>query len=402
MTIPTLPATYYDQHPTLSHVHKAARSRRTSPDVVLGALLCRVATLIPVTGTVHGSQVNYLTAIVGPSGSGKTTANRCARDLRPEIGTPLDGVPPGSGEGIVQRYLTRQKIDGESVQVQTNSAALFHTDEGEQLLNLADRQGSTTLATIRTMWAGDTVGNSNANSETSRLLQRDQYRFTMTLGLQPGFASQLLANTSAGDPQRFLWVGTGDPDAPEVIPSWPGPLPMPNVIGAPCEIADEIRQEIDRAQLATLRAGGHSDPLEAHAGLLRLRTAAIFATLLGTPGMIDADPWLLALELVEHSAKVTNYLGTLSAEHQRERDAEWIDRQEARQEIRAEKATPRIARRLAEKVQHEDWLRSDLRRACAYRDREYFDDALALAFRHGWITQRGSDLTAGAVPPTAF
>ena len=397
MSIPTLPANYYGQHPVLSHVHRAARHRRTSPDVVLGALLCRVATLIPVTGTVHRSQVNYLTAIVGPSGSGKTTANRCARDLLPEIGTPLDGVPPGSGEGIVQRYLARQKIDGESVQVQTNTAALFHTDEGEQLLNLADRQGSTTLATIRTMWAGDTVGNSNANSETSRVLPHDQYRFTMTLGLQPGFASQLLANSSAGDPQRFLWVGTGDPDAPEVIPTWPGPLPMPNVIGAPFEIADDIRREIDRTQLATLRAGGHSDPLEAHAGLLRLRTAAIFATLLGTPGTIDADPWLLALELVEHSAKVTTYLGTLSAEHQRERDAELIDRQEAREEIRAQKAAPRIARRLAEKVQHEDWLRPDLYRSCNSRDRPYFDDALAFAFRHGWITQRGSDLTRGAV-----
>ena len=32
----------------------------------------------------------------------------------------------------------------------------------------------------------------------------------------------------------------------------------------------------------------------------------------------------------------------------------------------------------------------------------YFDQALALAVQHGWITQRGSDLTAGAVPPTAF
>ena len=125
--------------------------------------------------------------------------------------------------------------------------------------------------------------------------------------------------------------------------------------------------------------------------------------MLGTPGTIDADPWLLALELVEHSAKVTNYLGALSVEHHRAQDAERVARQEAREEIRAEKATERIARQLARKEHERDWLRSDLYRdGIASRDRPYFDEALALAFQHGWITQRGSDLTAGAVPPHGF
>ena len=69
-------------------------------------------------------------------------------------------------------------------------------------------------------------------------------------------------------------------------------------------------------------------------------------------------------------------------------------------EIGAEKATERIARQLARKEHERDWPRSDLyRNGIASRDRPYFDQALALAVQHGWITQRGSDLTAGAVPP---
>jgi len=403
MTIPTLPPGFYDQHPTLRHIRQAAQHERTAPDVTLGAVLCRVATMIPPDATANGSQINYLTAIVGPPGAGKTTGAKVATKLLPELGTVLDRVPPGSGEGIVQRYLDRTKGDEGVTNTQVHTAALFHTDEGEQLLQVSGRQGSTTLATIRSLWVGETVGNSNANPETSRLLRADSYRFTMTVGLQPGFASDLLSHSTAGDPQRYLWVGAADPTAPNTPPPWPGPVPALHVVSSPARIAPEIAQEIDARRVDSLRQGGHADPQKAHEGLLIIRTAAILATLFGTPGEIDALSWIPACELVEHSAQVTNHLASLTQAQQLERDARWIDRTLTRDEIRDQKKTERVTRNLARAVQNRTWLRSDLRRdGLNSRDRYLFDDALRLAFDSGWITQTGDDLKPGAVRPADF
>lgn len=403
MTIPTLPPGFYDQHPTLRHIRQAAQHERTAPDVTLGAVLCRVATMIKPDATANGSQVNYLTAIVGPPGAGKTTGTKVATKLLPELGTVLDRVPPGSGEGIVQRYLERTQGDEGVTNRQVHTAALFHTDEGEQLLQVSGRQGSTTLATIRSLWVGETVGNSNANPETSRLLRADSYRFTMTVGLQPGFASDLLSHSTAGDPQRYLWVGAADPTAPNTPPPWPGPLPALHVVSSPAQIAPEIAQEIDARRVDSLRQGGHADPQKAHEGLLIIRTAAILATLFGTPGEIDALSWIPACELVEHSAQVTTHLASLTQAQQLERDAQWIDRTLTRDEIREQKKTERVTRNLARAVQNRTWLRSDLRRdGLNSRDRYLFDDALRLAFERGWITQAGDDLKPGAVRPADF
>jgi hypothetical protein len=403
MTIPTLPPGFYDQHPTLRHIRQAAQHERTAPDVTLGAVLCRVATMIRPDATANGSQVNYLTAIVGPPGAGKTTGTKVATKLLPELGTVLDRVPPGSGEGIVQRYLERTKDDEGVTNTQVHTAALFHTDEGEQLLQVSGRQGSTTLATIRSMWVGETVGNSNANPETSRLLRADSYRFAMTVGLQPGFASDLLSHSTAGDPQRYLWVGAADPTAPDTPPPWPGPLTALHVVSSPAQIAPEIAQEIDARRVDSLRQGGHADPQKAHEGLLIIRTAAILATLFGTPGEIDALSWIPACELVEHSAQVTTHLASLTQAQQLERDAQWIDRTLTRDEIRDQKKTERVTRNLARAVQNRTWLRSDLRRdGLNSRDRYLFDDALRLAFERGWITATGDDLRAGPVRPADF
>lgn len=403
MTIPTLPPTFYDGHPTLRHIRQAAQHKRTAPDVTLGVLLCRVATMIPPDATANGSQINYLTAIVGPPGAGKTTGAKVATKLLPELGTVLDRVPPGSGEGIVQQYLERTKGDEGVTNTQVHTAALFHTDEGEQLMQVSVRQGSTTLATIRSLWVGETVGNSNANPETSRLLRADRYRFTMTVGLQPGFASDLLSHSTAGDPQRYLWVGAADPTAPDTPPSWPGELSRLHPVSSPARIAPEITRQIDARRVDSLRQGGHADPHKAHEGLLTIRTAAILATLFGTPGEIDAVSWLPALELVEHSAKVTTYLASLTRAQQFERDSEWIDRTLTRDEIRDQKKTERVTRTLARAVQNRTWLRSDLRRdGLNSRDRYLFEDALRLAFERGWITATGDDLKAGPVRPADF
>jgi hypothetical protein len=225
----------------------------------------------------------------------------------------------------------------------------------------------------------------------------------MTVGLQPGFASDLLSHSTAGDPQRYLWVGAADPTAPNTPPPWPGPLPALHVVSSPAQIAPEIAQEIDARRVDSLRQGGHADPQKAHEGLLIIRTAAILATLFGTPGEIDALSWIPACELVEHSAQVTTHLASLTQAQQLERDAQWIDRTLTRDEIRDQKKTERVTRNLARAVQNRTWLRSDLRRdGLNSRDRYLFDDALRLAFERGWITATGDDLRAGPVRPADF
>ena len=68
LNLPNLSPEFYDQHAALRVIHRAARSRQVPPDIVLGAVLGRLAALADVRTTVNRSPLNYIVAYIGESG----------------------------------------------------------------------------------------------------------------------------------------------------------------------------------------------------------------------------------------------------------------------------------------------------------------------------------------------
>ena len=403
MNLPTLSPEFYAYSPALEKIREEAQALRCPPDAVLGAVLCRLAALVPVSTTVNGDSPNYFVALVGGSGSGKTTSVGVARKLIPEIGTDLDGLPVSSGEGLVQAYLRQEKVDGKLEQRQVHTAGFFYVDEGQQLLAQSERQGSTTLSTLRLMWAGEVAGTTGARAETTRRLQAGSYRVSLLVGLQPDFASTLLADDHAGTPQRFLWLACRDPEPPDNPGRPKGALPMPHTISGQIRLSQTVERTIDSVRLEVLRNGGHNDPLASQESVLRLRTGYLLALLNGRPEELDGEDWLAGLELVEHSRKVAHALKQMAQQKRRERhleaDAEIVERIQNRNEMKREKDLDRIARNVSEKVQDGPRRGPDLRRDIAYRDRELFDDAVHHACKVGLLTPIDEGFKAGPVKP---
>lgn len=398
LKLPNLSDDFYTAHPRLNHVLRAARAHITPPDVVLGHMLARIAARIPVTATVNTSQVNIITALVGYSGTGKSQSGSVAAELLPDLNGALDSQPAGSGEGMVQAYLRLE--NGENVQA--HAAALFHVDEGEQLLQAGGRQGSTTWPIIRSLWSGDTVGQSNAQRDTTRRLSRHTYRFALTVGMQPGYAGQLLSDKHAGDGtcQRFLWVGTGDPECPPSAPEWPGPLTWPHTIDGPFQIDPQIQRQVDDHRRQATMNGHHENPHDSHMMLLRLRTAACLTYLIGEPGRIGEPAWTAAQRLCEHSTNVrAEILAYREREHDAQKAREAIKRADidaATEDMKEQRACERVARNISAMVgRNGQATKGRVNGAVAGRDRHLTDAAIAHAIERGWLRVDGDVFRPG-------
>ena len=148
--IPRLPASFYDHSDILRKVQQAGFNRITSPDAVLACLLCRVSASLDPGITIPNSSLNYISALIGESGTGKSVAFRASQDLLPDIGTPIDGLGIGSGQGIVATIAG--EADDNGICPIRNPRVLFLADEGEQMLKIGKSEGNITMATLRTAW----------------------------------------------------------------------------------------------------------------------------------------------------------------------------------------------------------------------------------------------------------
>lgn len=384
LSTPSLPAGFYDT-PALTHVRRAAEANLVAPDALLAAVLGRVATGTPPEATVNRSPLNYIAAIVGGSGAGKSQAVRTARQLLPNIGTDLDNLPVSSGEGLVQAYMSRE--DGENRQRHT--AGLFYVDEGETLLRVAGREGSTTLATLRTLWSGESTGSTGAQSTTTRRLAADAYRFALVVGIQPAYAMSLLDDDHAGTPQRFLWVSAAHPDAPSDTPEWPGEITVTYPTTAIRLPADVIAQ-VNEQRRAALRQGGYSDAYQSHATQLALRLSGLLAIIEGHPTQISADDWKRGQIIVEHSRRVIQSLidarQSEKIAEETERDLHEIDRRLNRRDAEHEANLDRIAKRAGLLLrEHGELPKGQLRHRLNSRDRQHAEDAFRRGVKNGQI-----------------
>lgn len=407
-----LPEEFWNARPVLDHIRQAAWSRGRSAESVLGTTLARVAAdthhalkLPPTVGASCG--LSLIACLSGPPGTGKSSSKGIAAELVPPrlIDTSCDDVPPGSGEGIIELLFDMATEDdpdtGKSTRVkrQTRHNVFTYTDEGELLTNQARRGTvSTILPTLRSVFTDGTLGQANASEDRKRVVPGGKYVYGIIVALQPERAGALFEDAGGGTPQRFLWFATNTPvPPPGERPEWPGALPRPDpkpvvvtstgwkYLGLP----DAVKREIQVNDHHKQQHG--CNPLDEHADLLRLKTAAILAILDGRND-INAEDWELA-RMVRDASNATRdaALSVLSQQREEQAAAQREKRSKeavAEDEAVATRRTIDVARKIARKVhaEPERWKTRALRHWMG-RDRDVFSDALDHAVNEGWVTE---------------
>lgn len=317
-----LPEEFWTASERLEHIRTAAHSRTRSADAVLLFTLARISALVPHTvklPAIVGGQasLNFLGGVISQSGGGKTTAGDVAAELVPidRVDVVAD-VPPGSGEGLTELYfemVSEEGPDGKNRKVkrQTKYGALIYLDEGQALSEMGSRKGATLLPTLRSAWSGAVIGQSNASTETHRVLKAHTYRMAIMVGFQLEYASGLIDDAAGGTPQRFVFATATDPAVPDTPPEWPGPLQfdIPERIGTGSVVHfdDEIAAEIRRRSLMTTRGEYTPDHLDTHRDLVRMKVAALLAILHDRLN-VTVDDWELAGMVMRSSTAVRSWV----------------------------------------------------------------------------------------------
>lgn len=413
-----LPEEFWSAREVLGHIRQAAYNRASAADVVFHAVLARVAASVSHTVKIppiveSPAPLCYFVAVCAPPGVGKTSPANIASELIPAWDGVLDGLPVGSGEGLVEclfDLVKEEADDGKSITVkrQTRFNAYVLIDEGQALTALTSRSGSTTMATLRSIWSGAALGQTNASAERKRIVPAGQYTYGLVMAIQPALAGPLLDDVAAGTPQRFAWASAVDPTTPDDAPPWPGPLDWARPdAGALSKltrssrmgyethllpVADDIREEVRGHHLARRRGEVEADPYQARADLLRLKIAGLLGILDGRLEVAAAD-WELAGVVVDTSDAVRRHtqrvVDRVAAEREEATSGRLARRQvhavTAVEADRLEKTAKNVTR-LVRKSRTGIGF-SDARRAMSSRQREIFAEAAQLAIDQGWITE---------------
>ena len=410
-----LPDEFWNARPALAHVRQAAWSRYVAPDVVLHALLVRVAGDLPhpikLPATIGSHQpLNYLAVLVGGPSSGKSGAWGTAGDLYP-VGTDTVVVPAGSGEGLVEilfDQVVEMDLDTEKmvkVRRQIKYRAIVYVDEGETLTALGARKGQTLTGTLRSIFSGQTLGQTNASESTKRIVPAGLYSYGIAVGLQPGLAGALLDDHAAGTPQRFGWAWATDPSMPDHT-DWPGALPSRgdiapqlngwmgglriHVMAVDTEI---IAVMVDR-RLALVKGIHEIDTMDAHGDLLRLKIAGLLAVIDGRLN-IDTEDWRLAGVVADTSRAVRQHVQGVVAD-QAKREEQATSKRLSRRQVEAVTAVEdsqvrRVAGRIVSLVEMAGgggMSEGQITRALSRAQRAWFQEGLALALGAGDIEVR--------------
>jgi hypothetical protein len=404
-----LPDEFWTARPVFGHIRQAAHSRTRSAEVVFHCVLARVAGALPYTlklPAVVGTSatLSYFSVSTGPPGSGKSSGAGVAAELVPVGDYVADQLPVGSGEGIAEVLfdLVSELDDatGKAVKVkrQVRHNAIVYIDEGDALTALGTKSGSTTLSTYRSIWSGQTIGQTNASTERKRIVPAGSYTFGLIVALQPALAGALLDDVVAGTPQRFAWAWATDPSIPDERPAWTGELVwrVPPVIHGGQEMAVDpaIAREIQSQDLAVMRGEIQLDSSEGHAMLLRLKVAGLLAIIDGRLN-IDSEDWHLAGIVSDTSRAVRDHVQAIVAAEQREAEKATSNRL-ARRQVEASTAVDRnrlddVARKVDVIVRghrNEGITAGGITRGLSRRQREMFQEALSLAIDRGGIEQR--------------
>ena len=420
-----LPDTFWNSRPVFQHIRQAAHSQGCSGDTVLYSTLARMSGMIShhiraVTGIGGRASLNVFAAMVGTSGAGKSISASCVRDLmHPADDDFRDGLPIGSGEGIAETFMGAvEEPTGEihqkgpykgdpvmhKVRKQVRHNAFFYVDEGQTMAKLAERSGSILGETLRRAAIGEALGQTNASEERTRYIAPGSYSLGLLAGFQPSIATVLLADAHTGTPQRFFWGWADDPTIPDEPPPWPGPIephPGRHRPDGPVDITfpKRIRTMLWQQRVARGRGDIEVHELDGHAGLMKVKLAALFALLDGCRYEVTEEDWALAELVWESSCKVRD---SLVLRAQREAEAERRAQADAKvlqvvreSEAKAEAAVAveRVARLVRKHASQIGGITyGELNRKLASRDRKILRKAVDLAEARDWVFEEGDRL----------
>ena len=310
---------FYEFSDTLRYIRDEAIYRMIAPDALLFSLLARVSASIPPSWVLPNFTGSYGTpslcvAIVGRAGIGKSQANSAARELlafsHDEYRFDLSS---GTGQGMIESYLypARKGEAGyeEGRKIQRYLGQHFYIDEGSTLIAAATKKEDITADTIRSLWSGETVGQTNASATTSRYLPARSASFGLGVGFQPDIAATFVTlGAGVGTPQRFLWSYASNRDQPDYAPEPKGRIHSALLQHSADQIKvfgfdPSIGLEIRLTRAAIMREHVTIDPLETHDKLKQMKVAACLARLEGET-VVDTQRWELAGMIIEVSKNV--------------------------------------------------------------------------------------------------
>lgn len=421
-----LSAEFYAARPVFQHIQQAAHSQGRPADVLFYSTLARLSGMInpnikAVTGISGRASLNVFAAAVGPSGSGKSTGQSGARELiLPEDPDFLDGLPVGTGEGIAEMFMgTVDKPTGEihqrgplkgdpvtvKVREQVRHNGYIYVDEGQTMATLAMRQGSTLAETLRRAAVGEALGQMNASEERRRYIAPGSYSLGLFVGFQPSTAVPLLNDASTGTPQRFLWCWSLDPSIPNTPPRWPGPITKhPGQISTaePIDVMfpERIRRMLWEERTARNRGDLEVAELDGHAGLMKVKAAALFALMDGGRYEVTEDDWALAEKVWATSCAVRDALverARREAEAERRATEDAKVNTEVRTHMAKNEADRRLERIVRLVVKHSSQPGGIsfgyMRRALRTEDREHLPAALDLAEERELVIVEDSNIS---------
>lgn len=418
-TLPTLPAELYARRAWLTELRRMAHERMVAPDAVLGSYLTIAASQMPAGLHLHTSigapiTASLFTVMVGPSGTGKTAGTAVASQLYRERVVPR-GL--STGEGLIEAFWGLRKAQDEETlkftteRMRTSANQLFVLDEGKALAQMAGRVGNITGEVLRTAWSGGDVGQHNATRELQRQLDARTYNLGLVMGMQPEVAAGLLADTSTGMAQRFLWFSVLDPEMPlldgddrpfadvlshSVHPDYVAVSEVEWIggaapdLGGPSRVmtlAPTIRTRLREARWRTARGETATEEHDSQRVVAVGKLAMVLAYLDGA-NSVGEDVWDLASQVYDGSAAVRDQLMEMEAERDRdERRAVAHDRARHDADV---KTYPQHRAELAIRVLELVAAGVDTRRAILKtantRRRSALGEALDLLVQAGYLT----------------
>jgi hypothetical protein len=396
-------AGFWSQTEILTHIHKFARYRGAAPYATLGTVLRRAVgctepwVVLPPTVGAEAS-LNLFTVPVGASGSGKDIANaagRAAVDFHQWFGnTAVPAVDatyihPGTGEGMARVFKGYKDEPGQTrAHLQVPDVATLEALDG--------RRGHTLVGQLLAAWMGQPLGFTDNAKDTSTGIEEHTYRLCMSVGVQPQNAGFFLSREKDGLPQRFLWLPTIDPHAPEVRPAPVEPLNITLPTFRQDEngrhimaIPDDVAEEIWHFRWLVRTGAEGVDPLDGHLKLTQLKTAAAIAILHGSISVTD-DAWKIAGQLIDVSTQVRDGLRAAVADKSRRENTARAHDQADREAIIEARLTDdrqqRVAKAITNKLKRVGQAkRIDLLRACDSSIRGDFDPVFDMFIDKGFI-----------------
>jgi hypothetical protein len=330
---------FWNAREELQHIGMWADGKTAARWGVFGAIMARVLAAIEpnivLPGDNFGSvgSLNTCLALVGEPGAGKDTSMDIARDAVRFVDhrygeVQIDEEKPGSGEGLTDMFVKRIQPDRRRRprqedglppepegprQMQYRTRVLAVMPEVDTLSAQASRRGSTLLAEMKTAFSGGRLGHFYRDETKRTSVDRQAYRLSTIIGVQPGKGQALLDDADGGTPQRFLWMPVQDPAVPHpddvhIDEIEPIEVMIPQVVGRRairvCQSAVRVLRD---ARYATVSKAPGRDPLLGHSLFVRLKVSAALSMLSGRPLSqkleITESDWEMAGVVMEVSAR---------------------------------------------------------------------------------------------------